>query len=75
MTGFPRYGHNLPQQEQSLLHLLHLKEWDIIAAGHGHPRDYGTIADNGQKESVKRQEMEDALVDLRQGFRKSQKWN
>jgi glyoxylase-like metal-dependent hydrolase (beta-lactamase superfamily II) len=60
MTGFPRYGNNLSQQAVTLKRLLQL-EWDIIAPGHGHPRDYTLETD---KDNLKVQEMEQALLDL-----------
>jgi glyoxylase-like metal-dependent hydrolase (beta-lactamase superfamily II) len=41
MTGFPRYGHNMVQQNHTLLSLvMQLQQWDIVAPGHGLPRDY-----------------------------------
>lgn len=60
MSGFPRYGNNLQVQAKSLQNLLQL-DWDIVAPGHGHPRDYSQEQD---KEKLKRKEMEEALMDL-----------
>jgi glyoxylase-like metal-dependent hydrolase (beta-lactamase superfamily II) len=62
MTGFPRFGNNLQTQAQSLKNLLHL-QWDIVAPGHGHPRDY-TQNDKHQKETDKAQDMEQAIANL-----------
>ncbi|CAB9524644.1 Lactamase_B [Seminavis robusta] len=61
MSGFPRYGNNLQLQAESLQGLLDL-EWDVVAPGHGHPRDYSQEGDN--KDDLKKTEMEEALMDL-----------
>jgi glyoxylase-like metal-dependent hydrolase (beta-lactamase superfamily II) len=42
MTGFPRYGNNLPQQARILSRLVEQLDFDVIAPGHGHVRDYTT---------------------------------
>ena len=60
MSGFPRYGNNLQLQAKSLEHLLQL-DWDVVAPGHGHPRDYSQEPD---KVELKRKEMEEAIADL-----------
>lgn len=39
MSGFPMYGNNLRQQSETLPQLLDL-DWDFVAPGHGHSRDY-----------------------------------
>jgi glyoxylase-like metal-dependent hydrolase (beta-lactamase superfamily II) len=59
MTGFGRYGRNLAQQTKTLSKLLQLKGWDVIAPGHGHPRDYRKLDD-----SVKMAELKHAQEDL-----------
>jgi len=60
MSGFPRYGNNLKQQAQTLQALLPL-DWKLIAAGHGHARDYRGIDDQ-----VRADEMQVAIQELRQ---------
>lgn len=60
MSGFPRYGNNLRLQAKSLEGLLTI-DWDVVAPGHGHPRDYRQHAN---KENLKRIEMDEALMDL-----------
>jgi glyoxylase-like metal-dependent hydrolase (beta-lactamase superfamily II) len=61
MSGFPRYGNNLQLQAKSLQNLLYL-DWDVVAPGHGHPRDYSSELN---KDDLKRKELEEALVDLK----------
>mmetsp|Transcript_16042 Transcript_16042/g.22983 ORF Transcript_16042/g.22983 Transcript_16042/m.22983 type:complete len:266 (+) Transcript_16042:1-798(+) len=69
MTGFPRYADDSIQQSHTLRELLNISHcWDVIAPGHGHPRDYrrGSV-DSKKKENlkeVKRVEMEKALKEL-----------
>jgi glyoxylase-like metal-dependent hydrolase (beta-lactamase superfamily II) len=60
MSGFPRYGNNLQLQAKSLKGLLKF-DWDVVAPGHGHPRDYSQEAN---KDNLKRTEMDEALMDL-----------
>jgi hypothetical protein len=42
MTGFPKYGNDLRQQSEVPKQLLEL-DWQVIAPGHGHPRDYRNV--------------------------------
>lgn len=58
MTAFSKYGNNLGQQSETLKSLVKLP-WQVIAPGHGHPRDY-----RGQDDSVRREEMENALEEI-----------
>jgi glyoxylase-like metal-dependent hydrolase (beta-lactamase superfamily II) len=58
MTGFGRYGNNLRTQAETLSKMLEL-DWEVIAPGHGHPRDYRGDSFNARKE-----EMEGAIEDL-----------
>jgi hypothetical protein len=62
MTGFPRYGNNLQTQANTLMKLLDVEEWDIIAPGHGHPRDYRKQMSTTNE--VKASEMIDAIKEL-----------
>ena len=60
MTGFPRYGHDLVQQHHTITQLIAtLSAWDIIAPGHGLPRDYRNVVD-----AVRIQEMKEAQQEL-----------
>jgi glyoxylase-like metal-dependent hydrolase (beta-lactamase superfamily II) len=67
MTGFPQYGNNRKQQARMLPRLLDL-EWDIVAPGHGHVRDYTSL--NTSKSSIsssrrrRAEEMQPALQEL-----------
>lgn len=60
MTGFPRYGRDLRLQSESIRHFLEL-DWDVIAPGHGHPRDYREIPN---KSEAQMQEMQVAIEEL-----------
>jgi glyoxylase-like metal-dependent hydrolase (beta-lactamase superfamily II) len=60
MTGFPRHGNSLSQQHETLQHFLQL-EWDVIAPGHGHSRDYRGI---DKKKEVQSQELRVAQEEL-----------
>jgi glyoxylase-like metal-dependent hydrolase (beta-lactamase superfamily II) len=60
MTGFPKYGNDLRQQSEILKQLLEL-DWQVIAPGHGHPRDYRNVKGD---DSVRKQEMQQALEEL-----------
>ena len=60
MTGFPKYGNDLRQQSETLKQLLEL-DWQVIAPGHGHPRDYRNVKSD---DSVRKQEMQQALEEL-----------
>lgn len=62
MSGFPPYCRNEEQQVNTIQKFLAL-EWDVIAPGHGHPRDYRTIND-GDRKSLKSEEMQVALEEL-----------
>ena len=58
MSGFPRYGNNRQQQSRVLPRLLDL-EWQIVAPGHGHVRDYTTSEGSRREE-----EMQPAIHEL-----------
>jgi glyoxylase-like metal-dependent hydrolase (beta-lactamase superfamily II) len=62
MTGFGMYGKNLQQQVETLSRILTLGEnWDVIAPGHGHTRDYRSQQGG---DDVKAAEMKVAQEDL-----------
>lgn len=58
MSGFPRYGRSLSQQADTLQLLLQNIDWQIIAPGHGHSRDYRHETDS---QALKKVELEQAL--------------
>ena len=61
MTGFPRYGRDLVQQHHTLQQLVtSLSSWDIIAPGHGLPRDYRNVS-----HALRIQELIEAQNDLK----------
>jgi len=60
MTGFPHYGNDLRQQSQTLEKLLEL-DWDLIAPGHGHSRDYRSESD---KKTAQKKEMQRAMEEM-----------
>lgn len=59
LTGFPRYGNNLQTQKDTLEKLGHL-EWEVVAPGHGHARDYTHYKNKGAKEK----ELDEAIQEL-----------
>ena len=59
MTGFPRYGDDRKLQARTL-EKLSVLDFDVIAPGHGHPRDY-----RGLEPQVRHAEMLAALTELR----------
>jgi ferredoxin len=62
MSGFPRYGNDRTQQSKILCSIVKDwgSEWDVIAPGHGHVRDYTMIADS--KEKRYRQQKDELLA-------------
>lgn len=58
MTAFPRYGNNLRVQVDTLKHLMKI-DWEIVAPGHGHYRDY-----RGESEESRGNELEAALSEM-----------
>jgi glyoxylase-like metal-dependent hydrolase (beta-lactamase superfamily II) len=64
MTGFGRYGNQRRQQVETLEKLSKLTAWDIVAPGHGHPRDY-----RGHDNDTKLQELKVAQEDLLKMYR------
>jgi glyoxylase-like metal-dependent hydrolase (beta-lactamase superfamily II) len=64
MTGFGRYGNQRKQQVETLERLSKLTAWDIVAPGHGHPRDY-----RGHDHDTKLRELKVAQEDLLKMYR------
>lgn len=58
MSGFPRYGHDLHQQATTLQALLRF-DWEFVAPGHGHCRDY-----IGKHNEFREAEIQDAIEEL-----------
>jgi len=63
MTGFPRYGHDLLLQAQTLWKFHSLPRWDAILPGHGLPRIYDS---SSKCEDAKFQDIEEAAEKLMQ---------
>jgi len=71
MSGFPRYGNDARLQSEILPLLLDL-DWQVLAPGHGHVRDY-TLQSQHQPNATsgtdsRRAEMEDAIEELSHYF-------
>ncbi len=65
MSGFPRYGNDLPQQAQTLKELGKLSQmWDIIAPGHGHLRSYMKFKGNENVTKIKGHDIDTAVSEL-----------
>jgi glyoxylase-like metal-dependent hydrolase (beta-lactamase superfamily II)/ferredoxin len=67
MTGFPRYGNDMKQQAETLSRFLKL-DWDFVAPGHGHVKDYSL--DNSDPLSIKEikeRDIQDAIRELLTG--------
>jgi glyoxylase-like metal-dependent hydrolase (beta-lactamase superfamily II)/ferredoxin len=67
MTGFPRYGNDRRLQANILQSLVHEwgTEWDLLAPGHGHVRDYTSQADNkAERLEIQKTELEPAIEEL-----------
>jgi len=62
MTGFPRYGNRLDVQSDTIPKFLDL-DWDVVAPGHGHPRDYRDCGSN--KRQIQADEMAVAVDELK----------
>jgi glyoxylase-like metal-dependent hydrolase (beta-lactamase superfamily II)/ferredoxin len=64
MTGMGQYGNDLRLQAGTLQSLLDL-EWQVIAPGHGHPKDYRTM-DSTKKDlrATQKEDLEVAIEDL-----------
>jgi hypothetical protein len=71
MSGFPRYGNDAKLQSEILPLLLDL-DWEVLAPGHGHVRDY-TLQSQQEPNAVssvdsRKAEMEDAIEELSHYF-------
>ncbi|KAG7343487.1 Zn-dependent hydrolase, glyoxylase [Nitzschia inconspicua] len=67
MTGFPRYGNNQRLQANILKSLVHDwgSEWDLLAPGHGHVRDYSVMAATKQERlEIQKTELIPAVEEL-----------
>ena len=63
MTGMGRYGNNLRQQAEMLKDLVKL-DWEIIAPGHGHPKDYRHMKSAVERKLAQKHDSEVAMEDL-----------
>jgi glyoxylase-like metal-dependent hydrolase (beta-lactamase superfamily II) len=72
MTAFPRYGNDLGWQAKTLGKLLDL-DWQVIAPGHGHARDYrdnvssrsSSSSSNIKMQQIREEELRQAQEDLK----------
>lgn len=64
MSGFPRYGRDLNLQATVLPRLLDF-EWQIVAPGHGHVRDYPLNNDDDSNNADRTEEMQPAVDELK----------
>lgn len=65
MSGYPRYGNDLPEQAQTLKLLGELSHmWDIIAPGHGHLRSYTTLKGEENESKTKGDDIDIAVSEL-----------
>ena len=67
MSGFPRYGNDQELQSKILPLLLDL-DWQVLAPGHGHVRDYTLREDQTSSTDARITEMEDAIEELSHYF-------
>lgn len=67
MTSFSRYGNNHLQQAKTLKGLLNL-DWNLVAPGHGHVRDYSIVSDDeknrGSLKDFREHDMQPAFAEL-----------
>jgi len=63
MTGMGRYGNDLRLQAKILRRFLDL-DWQVIAPGHSHPRDYRSIEDRDKQKVIQKDELSVAVDDL-----------
>lgn len=66
MSGFPQFG-NDPELQSKILPLLLNLNWQVLAPGHGHVRDYTLMGDDVAGDARK-QEMEAAIDELSEYF-------
>jgi glyoxylase-like metal-dependent hydrolase (beta-lactamase superfamily II) len=77
MTGFPRYGNDRNQQATILQSLVYDwgTEWDLLAPGHGHVRDYTGRADTKtERLEIQKTEMQPAMEELHQYATAVRRW-
>jgi len=67
MSGFPRFGNDQELQSKILPLLLDL-DWQVLAPGHGHVRDYTLLEDQTSSTDARITEMEDAIEELSHYF-------
>lgn len=63
MSGFPRYNSGGRELQAKTLQLIvdNSNQWDMIAPGHGHPRDYRDVPN---KQEMKQQDLSHAVKEL-----------
>ena len=65
MSGFPRYGNNMRIQSNTIRKFGKIAGlFDVVAPGHGHVRQYASLATNEEKEQAKKQDINAVLEEL-----------
>lgn len=67
MSGFPRFG-NDPELQSKILPLLLDLDWQVLAPGHGHVRDYTVLEESTGNANARNEEMEAAIEELMRYF-------
>jgi glyoxylase-like metal-dependent hydrolase (beta-lactamase superfamily II)/ferredoxin len=67
MSGIPLYGNDRKLQSKILPLLLDL-DWQVLAPGHGHVRDYTLLGERKGGADVRKEEMEAAIEELSRYF-------
>lgn len=67
MSGYPLYG-NDPQLQSKILPLMLDLDWQVLAPGHGHVRDYTLLGERNGSTDVRKEEMEAAIEELLRYF-------
>jgi glyoxylase-like metal-dependent hydrolase (beta-lactamase superfamily II) len=76
MTGFPRYGNDRRLQANILQSLVTDwgNEWDVLAPGHGHVRDYsGMAATKKDRYEMQKAELKPAIEELEE-YATARRW-
>ena len=74
MTGFPKYGHDLMQQAETVAKLMQL-DWEVVAPGHGGARDYRYLFDMVERKALQEEDMKAAIEELRGSKSRTTKWS
>jgi glyoxylase-like metal-dependent hydrolase (beta-lactamase superfamily II)/ferredoxin len=67
MSGYPLYG-NDPELQSKILPLMLDLDWQVLAPGHGHVRDYTLLGERNGGPDFRKEEMEAAIEELLRYF-------